>query len=292
MKLKILLILTISTINFTFASANEMIIECKYMTSLSYQEDGVFGDCDTAEVHNITDQYKYILKQQELSKSYVCIVTNFPSIQEPDIHIQETVGIYCTGMLNLDVKGIVFDCRNGIMKRNSMKFIPIGLGSFFPHLEFIRISHCGLTRVDVTDLKPFENLKRLQVDGNALQKTDFDLFQYNLKLTDLNLASNDISLVEIDAFKGLKLKSLDVSGNVCIRKQLKSINETMQQIKDNCSSERHSATYNKVFEVFWTILITTTVYMTIIGAYVGVMRFKYQKKIRIEFFNELMDNCE
>jgi len=262
------------------------------MTSLSYQEGGVFGACDTAESHNTIEQYKYISKQEELSKSYVCIVTNFPTIREPNVRVQETVGAYCTGMLNLDVKGIVFDCRKGDMRKNLMEFMPLGLESFFPHLEFIRITSCGLKSLELDDLKPFENLKRLQIDGNFIEKINSDLFKFNPKLTDLNLASNDISLIDPQIFNGLKLENLDLTGNVCVRKQQKSINETIQKIKENCSVDGHPATFCTAWMIFWTAVVTTAVYLIMIGAYVGVMRFKYQKRIKVEFFNELLDNCE
>lgn len=284
-----LFIIFIAITNFNLTSANKITIECQYMTAMSYQESGILGVCDTADSHNTSDNLKYDSTIQFLSNTYICFVTNFPTIRSQNVRVQDTIGAYCPNMLHLDVKGIVFDCRFGDLQARSMDFMPFGLENFFPHLQFIKITHCGLTRITQSDLKPFEKLQKLELDGNLIETIDSDTFKFNLQLTVLNLASNEINRIDSDALSSLKLDYVDVTGNLCVRRQYANINETLRNVNEKCSNGGHSAGYYTFITVVWSIIGISLAYVTIIGGYVGLMRFKYQKKVKIEFFNELID---
>jgi hypothetical protein len=144
----------------------------------------------------------------------------------------------------------------------------------------------------MSDLKPFGELKKLIVDGNELEVLKGDLFKFNPSVNELNFASNDIYSIDFNVFDNLKLKSVDFSGNVCMRRQMKSINETLREIKEKCPVGGYSPTFYLIGTIVWTVLLTTFMYLFVIGAVVLVMRLKYHKKVKIEFFNELLSDVE
>lgn len=279
--------ISLSSIINPVTANKQMIIECRYMTALSWVEGGVFGECDTASSHNNSEIYKYYTRESELSNTYVCIVTNFPSIYDANVRVEDKIGSYCDGMLDLHVKGIVFDCSIGDMKSKVMQFMPFGLENHFGEIEMLRISNCGLRKIEQSDLKPFGNLKMLQLDGNALEIIPGDLFKYNRALNMISFISNDIYSVHSNTFDGLELSALAFVGNVCVRRNFKNVDETLKQLKTNCPEGGRSPMYKTLSTIFWSIFSITLIYGIIIAVYILVMRVKYQKHVKIEFFHEL-----
>lgn len=188
------------------------------------------------------------------------------------------------------VTGILFDCRVGDMKSRKMEFFPYGLESLFPNLEMIKISHCGLREIKSEDLKPFLNLKRIFIEGNLIEKIDENLFKFNREISQISFTSNEIFEVDGKVFDGLKLEKVDFTGNFCVRKEFGSVEETIEEVKKNCKVGGLSEGTKKFLTIFSTILITTSVYGLMIGIYLAVLRFKYQKKVKIEIFSELLEN--
>lgn len=240
----------------------------------------------------MTEHFKYIEEEAKLSHSYVCNVTNFPSITHANFRVEEKIGGHCRGMESSVVTGIVFDCRVGDLRARKMEFIPFNLESLFPGLEMISIINCGLVQINPIDLRAFTNLKKLILDGNRLEVIDGEIFKFNRQLTHISLIGNDIYEVAPAIFDDLKLERFEMSGNVCTRRQFGSVNETIKEVKRNCAPGGHSVGYFKFWMIFWTIMATTVAYLMIIVAYVMVLRVKYQKKVRVEFFSELLENSD
>lgn len=262
------------------------------MTSQCVKVKIFSGECDTSINHNMTEHYKYIEEEAKLSHSYVCNVTNFPTINEPNVRIEDKIGGHCPGMKDNVVTGIVFDCRVGDLRVKKMKFLPFGLETHFPNLEMISIINCGLVKINSIDLRPFARLKKLILDGNHLNVIDGDIFKFNRQLTYISLISNDIYEVNPAIFDDLKLEKIEMSGNVCVRRQMGSVDESINEIKRNCPVGGHSPTYYKFWMIFLTIMATTLAYLIVITAYVLILRVKYQKKVRVEFFSELLENAD
>lgn len=250
------------------------------------------GECDTAVNHNMTEHFKYLEEEAKLSHSYVCNVTNFPSVTQPSFRVEDKIGGHCQGMQDSVVTGIAFDCRVGDLRARKMEFMPFGLESLFPSLEMISIINCGLVQINEINLRPFPKLKKLILDGNRLEVIDGDIFRFNRELTHVSLVANDIYEVSPAIFDDLKFERFEMSGNVCTRRQFGSVDEAIKEIKRNCPAGSHSPGFYKFWMIFLTILATTAAYLMIIGAYVMVLRVKYQKKVRVEFFSELLENSD
>lgn len=240
----------------------------------------------------MTEHYRYIEEEANLSHSYICNVTNFPIITQPNIRIEDKIGSHCPGMQDNVVTGIVFDCRIGDLRMRKMQYLPFGLESHFPNLEMISIINCGLLKINSIDLRAFGKLQKLILDGNNLEVIDGDIFKFNKRLSHLSLISNDIYEVNPEIFSDLQLKKIEMSGNVCIRRQMGSVEETISEIKRNCPVGGHSPGYYTFWMIFFTIMATTLVYLLVFSVYVVVLRVKYQKKLKIEFFSELLENSD
>lgn len=87
----------------------------------------------------------------------------------------------------------------------TVKFIPHDIKNRFLNLEGLRVTRCGLLRVDREDMRQFGSLlKYLDLSSNKLISIDADLFEYNYNLKEISLASNPIRYIEPAFFENLK----------------------------------------------------------------------------------------
>jgi len=78
-------------------------------------------------------------------------------------------------------------------QHHKLNFIPAGLENVFHVLKGLLFESCDIHRVDQSNFKPFTELEGLWLRGNPqLDTLEKGLFDYNLKLTYLNLYNNSL----------------------------------------------------------------------------------------------------
>lgn len=154
-----------------------------------------------------------------LQDSYTCEVSGSFIIQRKDEQIVSVTGDHLPGKRNDDVIAFKADAAR-------IAFFPLGLDKIFKNLQSIVINYSRLREIRQIDLKPFKQLKYLDLFDNKIEKLEADLFKYNRDLEVIWLSNNNIRVVDWTAFDGLKkLTSLYLGDNVCISKSAESILE-------------------------------------------------------------------
>lgn len=108
----------------------------------------------------------------------------------------------------------------GFSFRNSKVFyFPLGLEIFFEAEKIIAIQvyYSRMKEIRKTDLKPFMNLKDLDLTGNHLEVLEKDLFIYNKNLNNIYLNDNKISHIDSKVFDDILLfvGRIILHNNIC-----------------------------------------------------------------------------
>lgn len=80
-------------------------------------------------------------------------------------------------------------------------------------INYIDLSSNRLRRLNEKTFEQLNQLEYLDLTNNFLQSLDTDLFKFNLQLKKLYLRNNLFKKLPFTLLQGLKLKSLDLSGN-------------------------------------------------------------------------------
>lgn len=141
------------------------------------------------------------------------------------------------GMTSNDVKGLYLN------EIPNVKFFPQKLENIFKNLTFIQVTRAGLEEITQEDLKPFTELRRLDLHSNSITVIKNGVFYYSQKITSILLNANKISHIGYNAFDGLnQLIYLDLSSNQCKNSLIRAstrpaVLEVIKQLKSfDCAS--------------------------------------------------------
>lgn len=142
---------------------------------------------------------------------YLCIVNDQGDIilDRTNREISTISGTHLGSSSNIRVNYL------DIMHSNVFYF-PRGLEEKF-NLLIISIRFSKLKEIQNEDLKPFDKLLQLDLQGNELQVIEKDLFKFNPNLEEINLQKNQISYIEPDVFEIFVIprKFWDISPRIC-----------------------------------------------------------------------------
>lgn len=122
---------------------------------------------------------------------YTCYLNSL-EIKEPGTKIKSICGDHHSGKTNDDVNCLLFD--------STVNFIPANLSEFFPNLKILNICNCSLKSICSEDLRGFQDLEVLLLDGNNLTTLPDDLFENTPKLNNISLKSNKIEFMSSKLF--------------------------------------------------------------------------------------------
>jgi len=113
---------------------------------------------------------------------------------------------------NDDVLGFVADSKY-------MKYFPQGLDKVFKNLQLFHIRFTYIQELHQSDMKPFPELKELDLHDNEIKVLEDGLFEFNPKLVFVSFSSNKIAHIGLTVFDGLNnLQYLYLISNACINK--------------------------------------------------------------------------
>lgn len=163
--------------------------------------------CDISTPISIECEFDVASYDTPLNEVYRCYAKrmSFPSNES----VTEIIGNHMPGKSNDDVR--LIDIR-----RISCKEIPKKIETQFTKLEGVWGSHCGIEKLNINDLKPFANLKHLNLDYNLIRNLTKDVFSENSNLSKIELSNNELRYIEEGTFRGKQLKEVNLRHNPCI----------------------------------------------------------------------------
>lgn len=155
-----------------------------------------------------------------------CLVTNVSSLMPNETITSAKVHVvdYSTDYNDVDNIESVTDDRDKIAsfyvyKSPDCHYIPRGIAENFKNLKVLIVAWSGLKVVRQSDIKPLTHLRKLNIDHNALEVLEKDLFNFNLNIESINLNVNRIKHVDATIFDLLtNLQEVFFDHNVCIQK--------------------------------------------------------------------------
>jgi Leucine-rich repeat (LRR) protein len=144
----------------------------------------------------------------------------------------------------------------------NVKNLPKGIATFFSKVEWLQMWKSGLISITKEDLKPFSNLKLIRFISTQIESLEEDLFQFNPKLTRIELNLNKIKHVGANLLNSLTyLESADFSSNVCINKKADNryqIQDLIRELETNCEPPATTTTSTTTEKPTTTTSTTTT----------------------------------
>ncbi|CAG9811076.1 unnamed protein product [Chironomus riparius] len=169
-----------------------------------------------------------------LGNIYRCQVKNDPQIYSPmTTQSLDIIGTHIDKNINDNVIGFHAASK-------SIQFFPHGIDKHLPNLKMIEIYDCNLKQILKSDLKPFAQLVRLQLDNNDIDMLEEDLFVNNSNLAFVSLDNNKIFFISADIFDNLiKLVHLSLKANNCVDmiavNNKTAVTEIIKHVKDQCT---------------------------------------------------------
>lgn len=156
------------------------------------------------------------------------------NIEQPNIVIGRVLGEHIPEKTDLDVKSIWF--------RGTVKFLPKGLGNFFPALKVLIANKCKLESIIREDLKGLEMLETFCVADNLLTSLPSNLFADMKMLQSISFQQNNLGYVSSKLLRPIRgtLTSANFSGNPNIDVWFKSsaveftIAQLMETVDQQC----------------------------------------------------------
>lgn len=169
-----------------------------------------------------------------LGSQYTCQVQNLQNATA-DTSVDGINGVHTDGKSHDDVTALATSNQNS-------HFMPKRFEKFFKNIRGIIIYKSGLKFITKEDLKPFPMLKTLYIIENKLTVIQPDLFEFNPKLTFIELNDNRIRSIAPGTFDAIDdLEELHMTGNVCISKgasDRKGVNEVEREILKECQAHK------------------------------------------------------
>ncbi|KAL7019586.1 hypothetical protein ACKWTF_011173 [Chironomus riparius] len=172
----------------------------------------LFGDSSASAVINcFYDDSRY----EAIGVLYDCEVKNNPNITSKEsAQISSVAGSHHWFKNNNDVAGFA-------VKSQTVHYFPIGLHDTFKNLKLISIKKCGLKEIHQSDLKGFSKLTFLNLAFNDLEVIEKGLFDFNPNLKILGFYESKVTHIDFNAFDNLnKLTYLWVYAIPCINKDI------------------------------------------------------------------------
>lgn len=155
------------------------------------------------------------------------------------------------------------DIRYLYFHGNTMHFLPLGLGQFFPYLQILRIDESGLKTIGQEDLRQFPYLRNLRIYNSDIERLDSNLFYYNPELKEIDISVNPkLRYVGRDILKPLtKLEQARISGecnncwNCGYTYSTSQLPKLIQNLEANCWDDRvqEPSTFDKVVTWFTSL---------------------------------------
>lgn len=147
-------------------------------------------------------------------------------------NLTTVIGIHETGRNNSDVKMLL------VHDQMQLKSIPGNMEKFFPNLYGLEFLNGNIETVTAADLKPFPDLKLLNLGFQKLVVLESDLLQDTPKLEWINFSSNLLKVIGSGLLTGLsELSTAFFLRNPCVSLQSLS-HETMPNLQlllsENC----------------------------------------------------------
>lgn len=102
-------------------------------------------------------------------------------------------------------------------ERLEIHYLPKGLGTFFPHLNELKVQLCGLKVIQAADLKNLTDLETLTITGNKISVLSSDLFKFTPNLKSVSFSNNQIIAVGHNLLENMNyISTLDFTQNQCI----------------------------------------------------------------------------
>lgn len=129
-----------------------------------------------------------------------------------------------------------------------INYFPKDLEKQFPNLLAILLNLVQLKEIRQTDLKPFTDLRYLDLFENKIEYLEADLFKYNRRLEVIWLSNNKIKFIDDNIFQGLGITSLYLAYNDCVSKSVTdnptSLMYFLDLLKISCGVKSKNAKYN------------------------------------------------
>lgn len=119
------------------------------------------------------------------------------------------------------------------------RYFPYDLEKFFPNLKTIVLQRGLLDKIQQRDLREHKFLEELNLANNDLEILQKDLFKYNRKLKSINLNNNRIGVIHPNVFDDLRLDYLGMQGSQCIHGDYANpaaVERAKQELKEKCRS--------------------------------------------------------
>lgn len=164
-----------------------------------------------AVARGLSFQCLYSLYNSNGKQFYSCSIT---LVDDGRSDLTAVTGTHLDGMTNSDVTDLVM----GQNYNNVHVYkLPTNIASYFPNLQTLSWSQADLQTVTVSDLKPFPNLRVLDLSYNFIRRLDGDLFQYNPHIETILFYSDSIEYVGKGIFNNCNaIKTVYLGENVCI----------------------------------------------------------------------------
>ena len=166
---------------------------------------------------------------------YRCEVKNNINITVSDeATISKQTGTHAASHTNDYVSGL--DIRNKVVK-----YFPQGIEKIFSALTLILINDGHLKEIHQKDIKPFTNLKVLDLQGNDIGILEEGIFDVNVNLQYVWLPRNKILHVDLTVFDKLaSLSTLSFFKNKCLDEDsaydAATVKQLIVSIKASCNS--------------------------------------------------------
>lgn len=184
-----------------------------------------------------TTSYNYGL----LRNLYTCEISGRLHVTRRGTSINRIDGYHMQGKRTNEVQAFKGDA-------SIINYFPRDLEKQFPNLLVILLNLVQLKEIRQIDLKPFTDLRYLDLFENKIEYLEADLFKYNRRLEVIWLSNNKIKFIDDNVFQGLGLTSLYLAYNECISKSVTdnptSLMYFLDMIKIQCGVKSKNAKYN------------------------------------------------
>lgn len=165
------------------------------------------------------DISKYLRSPTDLrSVNLECSFPNYSEISTENLHGR---GCVINNLINPSPNQTVVSVNGGndtvydhvkllFFRGKTVKYLPIGIGKFFPHLKTLIVLKTKLMSITQSDLKQFSKLESIYVWTNIIESIDDNLFELNPEVQRIDFGMNRIKVLGENIFKPLA-KLEDVS---------------------------------------------------------------------------------
>jgi Leucine-rich repeat (LRR) protein len=132
------------------------------------------------------------------------------------------------------------------LSHNAIEELPSDVFKDIKNLRYLYLDYNAIKELPSNVFQDLEILEWIHIDNNQIKELHRDLFKNNLKLYVLDASNNKLQKIEVDFRKSYDLWHIDLTGNICIDRNVASylkrdeeeINNLQAVIDENCHSDR------------------------------------------------------